>query len=120
MYKNKNRLNGIYYPLLQEAGTCSPLILRASHVILRSLALHTAEQSGSMQGSKRYTSYMELLLNVLVIPGGVSLSENIYVPGMFLWSIILVPNGKKEGSGGTNIPIFEDTPVVAVVRCTST
>ena len=115
------------YQLLQGAGTCSPLILIASHVILRSLALHTAEQSGSMQGSKRYTSYMELLLNVLVIPGGVSLSENIYVPGMLLLSIILgalvtvVPNGKKERSAGTKLPLMlEDTPVVAVVRCTST
>ena len=94
--------------MLQGAGTCSSLILIASHAILRSLALHTAEQStGSMQGSKRYTSYMELLLNVLVIPGGVSLSEYIYVPGMLLLSIILgalvvlVPNGKKEGSDST-------------------
>ena len=112
---------------MQGAGTCSPLVLRASHAILRSLALHRAEQSGSMQGSKRYTSYMELLLNVLVIPGGVSLSENIYVPGMLLLSIILgafitlVPNGKKEGSACTKLLLInEDIPVVAVVRCTST
>ena len=68
------------------------------------------------------------MLNVLVIPGGVSLSENIYAPGMLLLSIILgalvvlVPNGNKEGSAGTVLPlIVEDTPVaIAGVTCTST
>ena len=43
MYKNKNRINGIYYQLLQEAGTSPPLILIASHANSISLALQQTE-----------------------------------------------------------------------------